>query len=78
MSRELIKKNLQLSLELDSYIAKHPSVLKTFPAGISIIITSSSDKQLSDANRSVARNSSGRFVEAYKSNNRWTIRPLAV
>ena len=77
MSKKEIQKNLKLSLEFDTYVARHPHVLKSFPRGVHIVITSSSDKKLSEANRAVARSSrSGKFVEAFKSDSHWTLRTI--
>ena len=79
MSKTIIQKNIKLSLEFDTYISKHPSVFKSLPRGVNVIMTSSSDKKLSEANRSIAKSSrSGKFVEAYKSSKGWIVRPVSV
>jgi len=75
MTKQLIKKNIELSHEFDTYVADHPAALKRIPSGAHIIITSAHDAALSAANTSIARNSrSGKFVEAHKSDGSWRIR----
>ena len=77
MTKALIQKNIKLSLEFDSYVSRNPSVLKSVPRGADIVITSSQDTKLSDANLSIARESrTGRFVEAHKSRGSWKIRKI--
>ncbi len=64
-------------MDFDTYVSKHPRVLNSIPSGAHIIITSRSDKSLSEANRSIARGSrSGKFVEAHKSDGKWSIKPV--
>ncbi len=79
MTKVLIQKNIKLSLEFDTYVARNPSVLDSVSRGINVIIISPSDKKLSDANRSIARNSrTGKFVEARKTGKSWKIYPILV
>lgn len=75
MTKTTIQKNIKLSMDFDTYVSKHPRVLNTIPSGAHIIITSSHDKALSEANRSIAHGSrSGKFVEAHKADGSWRIR----
>ena len=75
MTNKIIQKNIKLSGEFDTYISGNTGVLRRIPKGAYIVITSSKDKALSDANISIARDSrTGRFVEAHKSDGRWHIR----
>jgi len=77
MTKTLIQKNMKLSLEFDRYISGKPGALRQVPQGSEIILTSSSDKKLSDANWSIVRESkSGKFVEAHKSGGSWRIRAV--
>jgi len=77
MTKTLIQKNMKLSLEFDRYISGKPSALRQVPHGSEIILTSSSDKKLSDANWSIVRESKrGKFVEARKSGSSWKIRTV--
>jgi len=78
MSKNLIRKNINLSLEFDRYVVSNPSVLKSVPSGAHIILTSRTDKKLSDANLNAVRGSrAGRFVEAHKSGAKWAIRKVS-
>ena len=64
-------------MDFDTYLSKHPRVLNSIPSGAHIIITSHRDRTLSEVNRAIARNSrTGKFVEAHKSGNSWSIKPL--
>ena len=77
MSKKNIQKNIKLSLEFDTYISKHPRMLKSLPRGASVILASSSDKRLSKANYAIARSSkSGKFVVASKTGSSWKIESL--
>lgn len=70
----MIQKNIGLSMDFDTYISKHPRMLKSIPSGAHIIITSHRDKALSEANRAIADGSrSGKFFEAHKSDGKWRI-----
>ena len=74
MTKTTIQKNIKLSMDFDTYVSNHPRVLNTIPSGAHIIITSTNDKALTEANRSIARGSrSGKFVEAHKSDGSWRI-----
>ncbi len=74
MTKTLIKKNIELSNEFDSYISKHPNAFRNIPKGARIVLTSSKDKELSESNVDIARNSrSGKFVEARKVGRTWKI-----
>lgn len=77
MTNALIKKNIKLSGDFDAYVANNPRELKSLSKGAYVVLTSSSDKKLSEANLSVARNSkSGKFIVAHKSDGRWHIKPF--
>lgn len=74
MTKELIRKNLKLSSEFDTYVCNHPRALKSLSGGVNVVLTSASDSKLSAANISIAHNSrSGKFVEAHKSDGSWRI-----
>ena len=75
MTKTSIQKNIRLSSEFANYISGNPRAFRRIPNGASIVITSSRDRALSDANISIARSSrSGKFIEAHKSDGRWRIR----
>ena len=75
MTKALIQKNIRLSSEFDNYISGNAKAFRSIPNGANIIITSSRDKALSDANISIARNSRNvKFIEAHKSDGGWKIR----
>lgn len=75
MTKELIRKNIRLSHEFDTYVSKHPRTLKSLSGGVNVVLTSASDAKLSAANISIARNSrSGKFIEAHKTDGKWDIK----
>lgn len=77
MTKELIRKNIRLSHDFDTYVSKHPRALKSLTGGVHVILTTARDRKLSEANRSIARGSrSGKFVEAHKSDGKWSIKPV--
>ena len=77
MTKEFIKKNIRLSLELDSYMAKNPKLLNKVPNGASLIIVSSSDRKLSKENLNIAKKSrSNNFIVAHKEGNNWSLESL--
>lgn len=77
MTRDLIKKHIKLSFEFDNYVVKHPTVFRSIPSGAHIFITSSANKQLSEANLELAHNSRARnrFV-AHKTGRTWNVKRL--
>ena len=78
MTTTLIRKNLKLAHEFDTYVARSSRALKSLSGGVHVVMTTSSDKKLSEANLSIARSSrAGKFVVAHKSGKRWTIRPYS-
>ena len=79
MNKKTTQRNIKLSLDLDSYISNHPKVLNQVPSGATIVIVSSEDedRELSESNLKIARNSrSGKFVLARKSGSSWKIESL--
>ncbi len=77
MSEAFIKKNVKLSLEFDSYLAKHPKLFDEIPNGAYIVITINGDKKFNADSLSTVRNQRRKtIVEAHKSQSSWTLRPL--
>jgi len=77
MSKELIQKNIKLSHEFDNYVSHSSHAYSRIPKGAHVVITTSTDKELSNANMSLMRRSrSARFVEAHKSSTGWVIKTL--
>lgn len=77
MSKDLIQKNIKLSHEFDNYISSSPSAHRNIPKGAHVVITTSRDKKLSEANMSLMRNSrTGKFVQAHKTESGWTIKTI--
>jgi hypothetical protein len=77
MPADLIKKNIKLSMEFDNYISKSPTAFRRIPKGAHIVLTSSKDKKLSEANMTLMRNTrTGKFVLAHKSESGWSLKPL--
>lgn len=74
MTKNMIEKNIKLSLDFDRYVSRNPSALRFLPQGANIIFVHSKDKALSEANRDIARNSkSGKFYEAAKKDGAWRV-----
>jgi hypothetical protein len=77
MSETFVKKNIQLSLELDEYLAKHPQLFNNIPNGAYVVITLKEDKKFNTRSLSLIKDGRRKkIVEAQKSGSRWTIRPL--
>jgi len=77
MADAFIKKNVKLSLEFDSYLAKHPKLFEDIPSGAYIIITVRGDAKFNKDSLSTIRDAERKkVVEAHKSSNRWSLRPL--
>ncbi len=76
MTESNIRKNIRLSNEFDTYMVSNRSARARVPSGSHIILTSSKDASLSEANLSIARNSKSRrtFVIAHNANGRWLIK----
>ena len=77
MSEAFIKKNVKLSLEFDEYLAKHPKLFKDIPNGAYIVITIHGDTKFNTDSISIVKDiKRKKIVEAHKSSNRWSLRPL--
>lgn len=78
MTDAFINKNVKLSLELDTYLAKHPDLYEKIPNGAYIIITVKNDRDFNiDSISTVKHLKRKRIVEAHKVSNKWDIRPLS-
>jgi hypothetical protein len=77
MSKDLIQKNLKLSLEFDRYIVENPAVLKGLSRGTEVVITSARDRKLSEENLRMALSGSGKFVEVRKEGKSWKIKKFS-
>lgn len=79
MSEAFIKKNVKLSLEFDEYLSKHPTLFKEIPNGAYIVITVSNDMKFNKDSISIVRNvKHKKIVEAHKSSDSWSLRPLTL
>lgn len=76
MSTKYAEKSIKLSLELDRYLASHPSAYDKIPRGACVIITQKGDANFNEQSRQIAEKSSERCVEARKAGRHWTIREL--
>jgi Family of unknown function (DUF5647) len=77
MSEAFIKKNVKLSIELDTYLAKHPELYDQIPNGAYIVIAISGDKKFNADSISIVRDKRRKkVVEAHKSASKWSLRPL--
>jgi hypothetical protein len=80
MSEKFIDKNVKLSLEFDSYIARHPELFDNIPDGATVIITLKGDDEFNTASISLVKRSKSKrpVVEAEKSGSVWNIKPLVL
>jgi hypothetical protein len=77
MREAFIRKNIELSLEFDRYLAEHPSMLKRMPNGAYVVITISGDDRFNEDSISTVRDlKRKKVVEAHKSSDRWSLRPF--
>lgn len=77
MSEAFIKKNVKLSLEFDSYLAKHPQLFNEIPNGAYIVITINGDTKFNADSLSTVKDQKRKTIlEAHKSRSDWTLRPL--
>jgi hypothetical protein len=74
MTTSHIKKNIALSGEFDTYVARNPQLLKGIPKGAHIILTQKSDPAFSEMNLKTLRNTRVKhLVEARQMNGSWKI-----
>ena len=77
MTKALIQRNLKLAHEFDTYVIRHRGALKSLTGGVHIVLTSSADPKLSEANRQIVKNRKIRkLVEAHKAGKKWTLTRL--
>jgi hypothetical protein len=77
MTDAFIKKNVDLSLEFDNYLVKHPDAYAKIPNRAFVVITVKGDSKFSKESVSmVAKSNKRKVVEAEKSGSKWNIRPL--
>lgn len=77
MTDAFIKKNVKLSLEFDSYLAKHPKLFDDIPNGAYVVITIKGDDKFNKDSLSTIRDKRRKkIVEAHKSASNWSIKPL--
>jgi len=78
MSEAFIKKNVKLSLEFDNYLANHPNLFKAIPNGAYIVITVNGDTKFNIDSFSIVKDiKNKKIVEAHKSRNSWSLRPMS-
>ena len=77
MTKSLIQRNLRLGHEFDTYVAQHRGPLKLLSNRVHVVLTSSDDLELSDANRQIVKSKKiHRLVEAHKKGKKWTLTRL--
>lgn len=77
MSKKIAHKSIKLALKFDDFVSRNPRSLRAVPRGAEIIITTASDKKLSEENLSRARDSrTGMFVRAHQASGTWRISRL--
>ena len=81
MSKNFIKKNIKLSLELDRYLGKHPAVFDKIPNKACVVITIKGDNEFNRESKIIiqkAKEEKQKCVEARKEGIRWVLEPLSV
>jgi 5,10-methenyltetrahydromethanopterin hydrogenase len=77
MTDAFVKKNVKLSLEFDDYLVKHPELFDDIPNKAYIVITVHGDAKFNKDSLSVVKDMKRKkVVEAHKSSNQWSLRPL--
>lgn len=76
MSNKFVKKNIELSLEFDRYLAKHPGALAKIPHGAYVIITQKGNPTFNKQSKSLVTKVKQRYIEAIKEGSRWTLQPF--
>jgi len=77
MTQALIERNLKLGLEFDTYVVRSRAALKSLSGGVHVVLTTSADPELSEANRQIIKNKKiRRLVEAHKAGKKWTLTRL--
>ncbi|HEY1644975.1 MAG TPA: DUF5647 family protein [Candidatus Saccharimonadales bacterium] len=80
MTKKFVKKNIQLNLELDDYLTKHPKLYDTIPNGATLVITLKSDKKFTEDSISIAMSHKPKqpIIRAEKVRSGWTLSPLTL
>ena len=76
MSKNFIKRNIQLTLEFDSYLLKKPELFDQIPNKSGIVMTVKGDYYYNRLSRSMAKASAPhikQIVEARKEGTKWRI-----
>lgn len=81
MSKKFIKKNIELSLELDRYLYKNPRAFNSIPRGACLIITQKGNQAFNKTSWNIAEKAKEehqKCIEARKEGKKWTFQPLPV
>ena len=73
MSKKFVKKNIELSLEFDRYLVKHPDELAKIPQGACVFITQKGDQVFSQESKSLAAKIKQKCIEARKERSQWIL-----
>ena len=77
MSEAFIKRNVKLLSEFDGYMTTHPELLDAIPNNAYVIVTLNDDQNFNRQSFLLVRNPRRKtIVEAHKSGEVWSIRPL--
>ncbi|MFA5261705.1 MAG: DUF5647 family protein [Candidatus Omnitrophota bacterium] len=79
MSKNFIKKNIKLSLELDRYLTKHPEAFDKIPNKACLMITVKGDDDFNRESKMVvkiAKDQKQKCVEARKEGIDWVLEPF--
>lgn len=77
MTKTIIKKNIDLGFEFDDYVARHPDLLDKIPNKAYVVVTVEGDDKFNAYAISLVRDPKRKnIVEAHKSADDWTVRPL--
>ena len=76
-NKYFVKKNLKLSMDFDTCIAKHPAILNKIPNKSLVVFTVSGDKNFNNWSTSlITKHERNRAIEARKEGNSWNVRKL--
>lgn len=80
MSKKHIEKNLKLSSSFNTYVTKHPEILKDITSSACIVMGSSDSTYLTNKNKEIAqkivKKEKKKCYQAIRINRSWKINPI--
>lgn len=79
MDKKFIKKNVNLSMEFDVYLSKHPELYKKIPNGAYVVIQVNGDESFNKQSIATVRNiRTKKVIEAQKVSRGWRLQPATL